>query len=78
MFGSSANQCAMFSSRADLLVLDARSIRRDKDAACNQDPYGQECLRLTQRHGAAVLLYEMSLNEAPVKCRTMLPDPISL
>ncbi|HWY22126.1 MAG TPA: hypothetical protein VNX26_12955 [Candidatus Acidoferrum sp.] len=58
--------------------MDARSIHRDKDAACNNDPYGQECMRLTQSYDSAVLSYEMLLNEAPVSCRTMLPDPLSL
>jgi hypothetical protein len=71
-------QCAVFSSRASLLAMDARSIHRDKDAACHNDPYGQECMRLTQSYDSAVLSYEMLLNEAPVSCRTMLPDPLSL
>ena len=71
-------QCAVFSSRASLLTMDARSIHRDKDAACNNDPYGQECMRLTQSYDSAVLSYEMLLSEAPVSCRTMLPDPLSL
>ncbi len=71
-------QCATFSSRAGLLAEEARSIRRDMEAACSKDPYGQECMRLTQSHDGAVLRYEMLLNEAPVSCRTMLPDPLTL
>ena len=71
-------ECATFSSRGSLLAMDARGIHRDMDAACNQDPYGQECLRLGQSYDSAVLSYEMLLNEAPTSCRTLLPDPISL
>ncbi len=71
-------ECATFSSRGTLLAMDARGIHRDMDAACSQDPYGQECLRLRQSYDAAVLSYEMLLNEAPTSCRTLLPDPISL
>jgi hypothetical protein len=78
VFGSTADQCAMFSSRANLLAVEARSIHRDMDAACNKDPYGQECMRLTQSHDGAVQRYEMLMNEAPLSCRAMLPDPLSL
>ena len=74
----SPGQCTMFSSRGSLLAMDARSAHRDKEAACNNDPYGQECMRLTQSYDSALLSYEMLLNEAPVSCRTMLPDPPSL
>jgi hypothetical protein len=71
-------QCATFSSRGSLLAMDARSLRRDMEDACRKDPYGQECMRLRQSHDAALLSYEMLLNEAPVSCRPVLPDPISL
>jgi len=74
----SPGQCAMFSSRGDLLAVEARSIRRDMEVACSNDPYGQECMRLTQSHDGAVQRYEMLMNEAPVNCRTMLSDPLSL
>jgi hypothetical protein len=74
----SPGQCAMFSSRADLLAAEARSIRRDMEAACATDPLGQECMRFTQSHDGAVQRYEMLMNEAPVSCRTVLPDPLSL
>jgi len=48
------------------------------EAACSNDPYGQDCMGLTQGHDGAVQRYEMLMNEAPVSCRTMLPDPLSL
>jgi hypothetical protein len=71
-------QCATFSSRADLLTAEARGINADVQAACSKDPSGQECARFTQNHDGAVQRYRMLLNEAPVRCRTLLPDPLSL
>jgi len=71
-------QCATFGARANLLTAEARGISADMQAACFKDPYGQECIRLTQSHDGAVQRYRMLLNEAPVGCRTMLPDPLSL
>ncbi len=75
---STPGQCAMFSSRASLLAMDARSAHRDMEAACNNDPYGQQCMLSTQSYDSALLSYQMLLNEAPVSCRTLLPDPLSL
>jgi hypothetical protein len=71
-------QCAIFSSRGSLLAMDARGFHRDMDLACSKDPNGQECIRLKQSYDASLLSFQMLLNEAPVSCRTMLPDPISL
>jgi len=71
-------QCAIFRSRADLLTAEARGINADMQAACSQNPFGQECMRLTQSHDGAVQRYRMLLNEAPAMCRTLLPDPMSL
>jgi hypothetical protein len=48
------------------------------EAACSNDPFGEECMRLTQSYDGALLRYRMLMNEAPVSCRTMLADPISL
>jgi hypothetical protein len=72
------SQCATFGARADLLTAEARGISADMQAACLKDPQGQECISLTQSHDGAVQRYRMLLNEAPVSCRTMLPDPLSL
>jgi hypothetical protein len=33
---------------------------------------------LTQQHDLAVLRYRGLLNEAPLACRAMLPDPLTL
>jgi hypothetical protein len=71
-------QCATFRSRADLLTAEARGNQADMAAACSTDPNGQECSRLSQSHDGAVQRYRMLLNEAPVNCRTLLPDPLSL
>lgn len=61
-----------------MLAVEARSILRDMEAACAKNPYGQECIRQKQSHEGAVQRYRMLLNEAPLRCRTALPDPISL
>jgi hypothetical protein len=71
-------QCASYSSRAEMLAVEARGIRNQSDAACSQDPLAQDCMRLRQSHEGAVQRYRMLLNEAPLSCRTTLPDPSSL
>jgi hypothetical protein len=71
-------QCASYSSRAELQASEARAVRNQMEAACSQDPTGQDCMRLRQSHDGAVQRYRMLMNEAPLRCRTALPDPISL
>jgi len=70
--------CASFSSRAEMLAVEARGIRSDMERACSLNSQGQDCMRLTQNHDGAVQRYRMLLTEAPVSCRATLPDPISL
>ena len=72
------SQCASYSSRAELQATEARGLRNQMEAACSQDPTGQDCVRLRQSHEGAVQRYRMLMNEAPLRCRTALPDPISL
>jgi hypothetical protein len=73
-----ADRCATYSSRAALLASGLRSIKDEMDRACTQDPNGQQCRELTLQHEGELLRYRMLLNEAPVSCRVMLPDPLSL
>ena len=73
-----ADRCATYSSRAALLASGLRSIKDEMDRACTQDPNGQQCRELTLQHDGELLRYRMLLNEAPVSCRVMLPDPLSL
>jgi hypothetical protein len=70
--------CASFSSRAEMLAVEARGIRNEMERACSLNSQSQDCIRLTQNHDGAVQRYRMLLTEAPVSCRTTLPDPISL
>jgi hypothetical protein len=48
------------------------------DRVCLQDPNGQQCRELTTQHDMALSRYWILLNEAPVSCRAMMPDPLSL
>ncbi len=70
--------CSSFSGRADMLAAEARSIRSEMETACSLNSQSQDCIRLTQNHDGAVQRYRMLLNEAPVNCRTTLPDAITL
>jgi hypothetical protein len=73
-----ADRCATYNSRAALLASGLRGIRSEMDRACTQDPKGQQCSELTLQHDGELLRYRMLLNEAPVSCRVMMPDPLSL
>jgi hypothetical protein len=75
---ASMDQCAAIIGRSASLVADARSIRTRMQAECSRNPSGQECMDLKQSYEAAIQTYRMLVNEAPVECRTMLPDPLSL
>jgi hypothetical protein len=75
---ASLGQCAAISGRSALQVAEARSTRTRMQAECSKNPAGQECLELKQSYEGAVQRYRMLLNEAPVECRTTLPDPLSL
>jgi len=68
----------MYISRASLLVNELRGIRVRKQTACSANPSGQDCLDLMQSHQEALLRYRMLLTEAPMSCRALLPDPLSL
>jgi hypothetical protein len=69
-------QCATFMSRADSLAAEARGV--NAQAACSQNPTGQQCMSLTQSHDETLQRYRMLFNEAPASCRTQLPDPATL
>ena len=73
-----ASECVSYDSRAALLANELRGIRDEMDRVCTQDPMGQRCRELTLQHDGALLRYRMLLNEAPVRCRVTLPDPLSL
>src|SRR5712692_436170 len=73
-----ASECVSYDSRAALLANELRGIRDEMERACTQNPMGQRCRELTLQHDGALLRYRMLLNEAPVRCRVTLPDPLSL
>jgi len=73
-----ADRCGTFDTRAAMLANELRGIRSEMDRVCLQDPNGQQCKELTLQHDEALLRYHMLLNEAPVSCRVMMPDPLSL
>lgn len=61
-----------------MLAHEVRTTRMDMDAACVNHPSGQQCSSLKQSYDFAVQRYRILLNEAPVACRSMLLDPLSL
>jgi hypothetical protein len=73
-----AERCGTFDTQASMLANELRGIRSEMDRVCLQDPNGQQCRELTLQHDGALLRYRMLLNEAPVSCRGMMPDPLSL
>ncbi len=75
---ASAAGCTSIDSRAALLANEIRADRAQMQNACSEDPYGQECIRLTQNYDGAVQRYRMLIGEARVSCRATLADPLSL
>jgi hypothetical protein len=73
-----ADRCGTYDSRGAMLTNELRGIRSEMDRVCLQDPNGQRCRELTLQHDGELLRYRMLLNEAPVSCRVMMPDPLSL
>lgn len=73
-----ADRCGTYDARGAMLAHELRSIRGPMDRVCLQDPNGQQCTELTTQHDMALSRYRILLNEAPVSCRTMMPDPLSL
>ena len=71
-------ECANTDARAAMLAHEVRTTRMDMDAACVNHPSGQQCRSLKQSYDFAVQRYRILLNEAPVACRSMLLDPLSL
>jgi len=74
----STAKCVSIGSRAAVLADEIRRDRAQMQTACSEDPYGQECVRLTQSYDGTVQRYRMLIGEAPVSCRPTLPDPLSL
>ena len=68
----------MYKGRGALLANELRGIQARMQTACSTNPAGQECFDLKQSHDGALLRYRMLLNEAPISCRNLLPDPLSL
>jgi hypothetical protein len=75
---ASSAECVSIDSRAAALAEEIRGDRAQMRTPCSEDPYGQECNRLTQSYDAAVQRYRMLIGEAPVGCRPRLADPLSL
>jgi hypothetical protein len=75
---NSQAECATFTGSAAVVAEEVRAIRVRMQNACSNDPSGQECSDLKQSYAGAILRYRMAISGAPVSCRTMLPDPLSL
>ena len=75
---NSQTECASFSASAALVANEVRSVKVRMQNACMDDPSGQECSDLKQSYAGAIERYRMAISGAPVNCRAMLPDPLSL
>lgn len=73
-----ASACASINARAAMLANELRGIKAEMRTACTNNPPGQQCGDLKLSYDGAVARYRMLLNEAPIACRPMLPDPLSL
>ena len=73
-----SNDCASIDARAAMLANEIRGTHAQMQQACSSNPSGKECSELKQSYDGAILRYRMLMNEAPVGCRTSLPDPLSL
>ena len=73
-----SNECASIDARAAMQTNEIRGIKAQMQHSCSSDPSGKECSELKQSYDGAILRYRMLMNEAPVGCRTSLPDPLSL
>jgi hypothetical protein len=69
--------CAVFASRAAALANELRGIKGEMQTACSSNSSAQ-CSEVTLRYYGAVSQYRELQNEAPVSCRSILPDPQSL
>jgi hypothetical protein len=73
-----ADECLSFENRAAPVIEELRKLRADVQEACGQDPAGQQCEDLTQDQQQAWGFYNALWSEAPIPCRTYMPDPGSL
>jgi len=75
---SNLSECASLNGRSANLASELRGLLTQMRTACQQNPSGQECIALTQRHDGALLEYQVLFNGAPLSCRATLADPLSL
>ena len=68
-------ECSSFSSRAEILLSELRSLREQIQDVCSRDPSGTECADLKARRDDALLRYRALQNEATPNCRTWLIEP---
>jgi hypothetical protein len=70
-------ECASIEARAASLESELRGYRGRMQIECANNSSTQECIDLTQSHDGALARYRSLMNEAPVNCRSALPDPLS-
>jgi hypothetical protein len=70
--------CATINARAASLANVVRGAKTKMQSACSNNSSAQECSGLKQNYDGAVERYRMLMNESPLNCRTLVPDPLSL
>jgi hypothetical protein len=71
-------ECSTVNNRAQGMIPEIRSARRERDDACGQDPTGTACAQANGHYQVMLSEYQNLLGGAPTECRTTLPDPSSL
>ena len=67
--------CANTNGLAANLIIELRSLHRDRDSACRQDPSSTLCQQLDGRYRNALGEYNNVWAGAPTSCRGLLPVP---
>jgi hypothetical protein len=74
---SCGDVCARYEAQAAAAANELRDQRGRMQSACSQGT-GGECSEVTEKYDEELTRYRAFFNEAPAKCRALLPDPNSL
>jgi len=70
--------CTMTNARADAMIPDVQSARRDRDDACQQGLATTQCQQADGHYQNVLAEYRMLWVAAPAECRAPLPVPDTL
>jgi hypothetical protein len=67
--------CSAVSSRAQILLVELRRARGERDRACGQDSASADCRQSDGHYQNLLAEYQGALSGAAAECRSALPDP---